>query len=740
MHRIMAWLLATSALLNVSPLNAAPAHDWSYSFGGPGANTAYDVAVDPTGGVVVAGAFSASMNIGGAPLTSAGAFDVFLAKFDPTGAPQWSKRFGASGADVAAGVAIDPAGNITITGYFQGTVSFGGAALVSKGGDDIFVAKFDAAGNPLWSRGYGTTRDDEGHDVASDALGNLIMTGHYGSAIDFGGGTAPFVGSVDSFILKLDGAGAYQWHKVAGSTNLDEGFGVAVDASNNIAVTGSFFSTVNFGGSNLVSAGLSDAFVVKYRADGTHLWSTRVGASGISESGQAVAINGSGGVVVTGADRGAFLVKYDTDGVKQWTRNFTSNVDMQGLDVAFGPNGTIAMTGDLQGSTNFGGGAITSAGDDDIFLAVFDATGVHHWSQRFGNTLDDWGYACAFDASSALIATGIFSSTVNFGGAMLTSLGNSDVYLVKFDNPLAVDSTPPLITCPADIQVEQASPAGTPASNAVIAVFLAGATTSDDTDPSPVITNDAPATFPPGTTPVTFRATDATGNHAECTAHVMVLDSTPPEIAVALDKTMLWPPNHKFVTVCAQVTVSDDGTAQPAWTLVSITCNEDADGHGDGHTQTDYRDAQFGTADRCVDLRAERAGNGDGRVYELFYSVRDASGNTTSVAAHVRVPHDMSDFGATQGAGSLTSVHPNPFNPQTTVAYFLIESHHVRIDIYDARGSLVRRLVDEGMPAGSHSTVWNGADDAGHGVGSGIYFVKMRVGTDIETRKIVLLK
>ena len=738
MHRIMAWLLATSTLLNVSPLNAAPAHHWSYSYGGPGMNTAYDVAVDPTGGVVVAGAFTGTMNLGGGTLTSAGVYDVFLARFDPTGAPLWSKRFGGSGTDVAGGVAIDAAGNIIITGTYQSTVGFGGAALVSKGGDDIFVAKFDAAGNPLWSRGFGTTRDDEGHDVACDASGNMILTGHYGSAIDFGGGVTPFAGSVDIFILKLDAGGAYQWSKVTGSTNIDEGYGVAMDASGNIAVTGSFFTTVNFGGSNLVSGGLSDAFVAKYRADGTHMWSTRVGGAGISESGQGVAMTAGGGVVVAGADKGAFLVKYDSDGVKQWTRNFLSSSNiMQGLDVAVSPVGTVAVTGDFQGSTNFGGGVVASAGDDDIFIAVFDATGGHHWSQHFGNTLDDWGYACAFDASSALLATGIFSSTVNFGGGMLTSLGNSDMYLVKFDDPVAVDTTPPVITCPSDIQVEQASAAGTPAGNALIAAFLSGATASDDTDPAPVITHDAPSMFPPGTTPVTFRARDASGNQAECTSHVTVLDTTPPEIAVALDKTMLWPPNHKFVTVCANVTVSDAG-GTPAWSLVSVTSDETAAGLAD-----DYRSASLGTPDQCVDLRAERNGNGDGRIYELVYRVRDASGNESSATAHVVVPHDMSDFNSSLWSGARTepiSVHPNPFNPQTTVEYFLVESHHVRIDIYDARGSLVRRLVDAGMPAGGHQVVWTGTDDSGRGVGSGMYFVKMRAGAEIETRKILLLK
>jgi hypothetical protein len=702
-------------------------------------NTAYDVALDGSGGVVVAGAFTGTMNFGGGPLASAGLYDIFLAKFDPTGALQWSKRFGGSGTDVATGVALDAAGNIVITGSFQNTVSLGGASLVSKGGDDIFVAKYDAAGNPLWSRAYGTTRDDEGHAVACDLLGNVIVTGHYGNAIDFGGGATPFAGSVDVFVLKLDANGAYQWNKVTGSNNIDEGFGVAVDASNNIAVTGSFFNTVNFGGSNLTSAGFSDAFVVKYAPDGTHLWSTRVGAAGVSESGQSVAMDAAGGVVVTGADRGAFLVKYDATGVKQWTRNFTSNATMQGKSVAISHSGTIAMTGTLQGTTNFGGGPVTSAGDDDIFFAVFDATGVHDWSRRFGNTLADGGYACAFDPSNALVATGIFSSSLSFGGGMLVSLGNSDVYLVKFDNPVAVDNTPPVITCPAPVHVEQAGASGTPATHATIAAFLSGATATDDTDPAPVITNNAPAMFPPGTTPVIFRATDASGNHAECTSNVTVLDTTPPQIAVKLDKTMLWPPNHKFVTVCAEVNVSDNSGA-PSWSLVSITSDESADSSGDGHTPADFRDASFGTPDRCVDLRAERAGNGDGRVYTITYSARDASGNVASATAHVRVPHDMSDLGDEENRGALTSIHPNPFNPETTVEYFLAEAHHVRIDIYDARGALVRRLVDDSMPAGSQRAVWNGVDDAGHPVSSGIYFVKLTSNLKTETRKIVLLK
>jgi hypothetical protein len=89
---------------------------------------------------------------------------------------------------------------------------------------------------------------------------------------------------------------------------------------------------------------------------------------------------------------------------------------------------------------------------------------------------------------------------------------------------------------------------------------------------------------------------------------------------------------------------------------------------------------------------------------------------------------------------ALTSVHPNPFNPQTTVQFALAAADRVRIAIYDVRGSLVRRLVDQAMPAGEHRATWNGVDDQGRPASSGIYFVRMIAGSYTETRKIVMLK
>jgi hypothetical protein len=738
-------LLTISAFLRSSPLHAVPAHDWSHRFGGANQNLGYDVAIDGSGNVVITGTFAGTMDFGGGPLTSAGSWDIFLAKFDATGAHQWSQRFGAAGNDGGTAVTVDGAGNITMTGYFLAPVSFGGAPLAGHGGRDIFVAKFDGNGLHQWSHEYGSGGDDAGQDVVADASDNVIVTGHYGGAINFGQGVGtPAFGSRDFFVLKLDATGGYRWSKGVGSLAIDAGYGVAVDASNSVVLTGVFNRTVNFGGDPLTSAGSGDVFVVKYDADGAHQWSTRFGGLG-DDSGQGIGVDASGSVVVTGMYNDAFLVKYDTNGAQQWNQSFAGSDILQSMDLAISPAGTIVITGNFRGTTNLGGGPLSSAGDYDIYLAVYDASGSHRWSQRFGNSGADWGYGSACDPSGNLIAAGSFVGSVDFGGGPLVSAGLSDVYLVRFDAD-APDTTPPLITCPGDVTVGPATPDGTPATDPVIAAFLAGATASDDVDPAPDVTNDAPAIFPVGTTTVTFRAMDAAGNHAECAAAVTVVDATPPQITVVLDKDVLWPPNHKLVTVCADVTVSDNGNVEPTFSLVSITSSESTDETPGARTAaegSDIKDALIGTPDLCFDLRAERAGNRNGRVYEIVYAAQDPSGNVAYATVWVKVPHDMSaglNDGVELSSPALTSVYPNPFNPQTTVEYSMSARGRVRIAIYDARGSLVRSLVDQAMPAGKHSMTWDGVDETGHTVSSGIYFVRMIAGTHAETRKIVLVK
>jgi hypothetical protein len=194
-----------------------------------------------------------------------------------------------------------------------------------------------------------------------------------------------------------------------------------------------------------------------------------------------------------------------------------------------------------------------------------------------------------------------------------------------------VDTTPPVLTEPEDLEVECLGPTGTP-------VHLGRAFAQDRCDPDVDVTNDAPALFPVGHTVVTWTATDGAGNQTVRIQNVLVLDTTPPELDVEIDPDTLWPPNHKLRTIEATIQVVDVCDPNPVVQLAAIESDEPDDGTGDGATTNDIQGAALGTDDREFDLRGERQGNGDGRVYSVTYQASDASDNTTDETDVVTVP------------------------------------------------------------------------------------------------------
>lgn len=88
----------------------------------------------------------------------------------------------------------------------------------------------------------------------------------------------------------------------------------------------------------------------------------------------------------------------------------------------------------------------------------------------------------------------------------------------------------------------------------------------------------------------------------------------------------------------------------------------------------------------------------------------------------------------------LVGAYPNPFNPRTEVSFELAEATHVRVDVHDVRGRLIRTLINESRPSGLHAVMWNGRDNSGSTVASGTYYLRFNAGDRVETRKVALLK
>src|SRR2546426_8260204 len=289
---------------------ACSSGSWAKRLGGTSGDFGYHVAADGNRNVLVTGFFQGTVyfGTGTVPLTSAGGTDIFVAKYSPTGTALWAKRLGSTGSDVGRGVAVDSLGDVVVTGSFQGAVDFGGGTLTSAGAQDIFVAKYSGmTGTHLWSRRVGGTSDDQGYAVAVDASRNVLVTGFFKLTADFGGGPISSVwGSADVFVAKYSDTGAFVWARTFDNTGSDFGYGIGTDASNNVFITGYFTNDINFGGGLLTSAdGYADVFLAKLSAtDGSHLWSKRLGSS-TTDIGYGLAVDSRGDVVVTGAFQGA---------------------------------------------------------------------------------------------------------------------------------------------------------------------------------------------------------------------------------------------------------------------------------------------------------------------------------------------------------------------------------------------------------------------------------------------------
>jgi hypothetical protein len=192
---------------------------------------------------------------------------------------------------------------------------------------------------------------------------------------------------------------------------------------------------------------------------------------------------------------------------------------------------------------------------------------------------------------------------------------------------------PPTITCPAN-KVVSNSPGLCSAS----VVFIATSTGV----PAPTIVYrigttviTSPYVFPEGTTTVTATASNSAGT-ASCTFTVTVNDTEAPVIHnLSASPNSLWPPNHKMKDVAVNYTTTDNCPGPISCTL-SVTSNEAVNGTGDGNTSPDW----VVINDHNVQLRAERAGGGDGRIYTITTTCHDQNGNTSSATTTVTVGHD----------------------------------------------------------------------------------------------------
>ncbi|TAN58007.1 MAG: DUF4347 domain-containing protein [Rhodospirillales bacterium] len=379
---------------------------------------------------------------------------------------------GTTGASYGYGVAVDSAGNVYTTGYFWGTVDFDpgdGVTNLTSASNDIFIQKFDSAGNLLWVKTIGNASNEVGNGIAVDGSGNVYVTGYFNGTVDFdpGAGATELTsaGASDAFVLKLNSAGTLVWAKAMGGTGSDGGNGIAVDGSGNVYVTGSFNGTVDFdpgtGTANLTSAGSTDIFVQKLDSTGALVWAKAMGGTG-SDVGNGIAVDGSGNVYTTGSfsatadfDPGnetteltsagitdIFIQKLDSTGALVWARAMGSTTADEGSGIAVDGSGNVYVTGSYSGSMTYtiDGQTVTqpTRGGSEIIVQKWDSNGDLVWLTGPGGSQTDKGKGIAVDGSGNVYVVGSFYGTADFQPGFqttdLTSTGLSDIFVLKLSS------------------------------------------------------------------------------------------------------------------------------------------------------------------------------------------------------------------------------------------------------------------------------------------------------------------
>ncbi|MCC6390308.1 MAG: hypothetical protein IT167_06880 [Bryobacterales bacterium] len=417
MRQLVAVNMAMCALLSVPAGSAA---DWTRQFGSPASDTVNAVAADGTG------VYAAGYTFGVLPGQTrvGGIIDAFLLKYDSNGNVQWTRQFGTASDEAAWAVAAG--NNVYVIGETHG--AFPGQT--NSGLADLFLRKYDSAGNLLWTRQYGTAGDDY--------AGSLILDGSsiYIAGYTTGSLEGPNAGNVDAVLVKFDRNGNLIWARQFGTSGTDYGYTVAVDG------TGVYVAGETFGALTGQIAGQGDAFLRKYDGNGNLLWTRQFGSA--SRDLVSGAATDSGGVYVSGFTEGAlpgevsagstdaFVRKYDAGGNVLWTRQFgTAGGDFGGPVAADAAGVYIA------GSTSGAFPGQTNLGSSDVFVRKYDVDGELRWTRQFGSSGPDTAEGIA--AASRGVYIGGYTGGVLPGQ---TGAGGLDGFLARLDVPTGLRLMP----------------------------------------------------------------------------------------------------------------------------------------------------------------------------------------------------------------------------------------------------------------------------------------------------------
>ncbi|MEG4147060.1 DUF4347 domain-containing protein [Microcoleus sp. Pol12B5] len=400
----------------------APNFEWLKQFGTPNDDHFNSAALDSAGNVYLTGSTFEPLS-GTNPSTNA-----WVAKYDSSGSQLWLKQLedGSfySVIQETVNIAVNNAGNVYLTGSISVPLPPSGFNAA-----DAWVAKYDSTGSQLWLKQFAGTPDfgDYPSCLAVDSAGNVYISGTTEYTTSGAGG-----GPRTAWVAKYDDSGNQLWLKNVNSDTHDISYGIKVDSSGNVYLTGINY---NFSKGYPPDGG---TWAAKYDSNGNQLWLKQfpnINSESFSGYPSNLAVDSAGNVYLTGTTNGAlgspnasgqdlWAAKYDSNGNQLWLKKFGTASDDSFSELVLDSAGNLYLTGQTNGA--FGD---PNASGQYIWEAKYDSNGNQLWLKQFGTASDDSYSELILDSAGNLYLTGQTNGAL--GG---TNAGGQDIWATKYDS------------------------------------------------------------------------------------------------------------------------------------------------------------------------------------------------------------------------------------------------------------------------------------------------------------------
>ena len=393
-------------------------------------------------------------------------YDIFITKFDALGEVVWAKGIGGPDSDEGNSIALDSNGNLYVTGSFAASLTIDSLNVIGLG-VDIFVAKYDTSGNLIWVRSAGGTNIEYSNDVVADISGNITITGTFRSTtmnVGLYSLQNSNNGTDDIFVIRYDNAGNVVWAKKASGSGGENAEDIICDPAGNCYLFGTFNSpTLSFGTISLVntSPGTNDIFLLKIDISGNGLWGRKASGSvneyigGLSDFrngcfyvvGYFESLNlNFGTVALTNSCNCSYkpeiyLAKYNASGTLVFAESYGSNEWDIAYDISLDNNGNCLISGSFSGiNTVLGNDTLVSVGGTDVLTFKTDSVGNVIWALSAGSLLNDGANCVSHDSNGNWYAAGWYEGPgISFGAINLpnTIPYSNNMFLAKISSNIS---------------------------------------------------------------------------------------------------------------------------------------------------------------------------------------------------------------------------------------------------------------------------------------------------------------